>query len=169
MNNLANRKVPIPLLYVKSANTTYAIRSVFATARAFAPCLLILEDIDTIVTPYTRSYFFNEADGLERNDGIMMIASTNHRKAPPPPNSTYPRPVSLLILIKRTTNFAPSSRSTRSGPLQTSLPLRPQIPFSPSVSRRKKPLLPILAPKARLQAQYQVPQTPLQPYGNSHV
>ena len=83
MNNLANRKVPIPLLYVKSANTTYAIRSVFATARAFAPCLLILEDIDTIVTPYTRSYFFNEADGLERNDGIMMIASTNHRKAPP--------------------------------------------------------------------------------------
>ena len=97
MNSLANRKVPIPLLYVKSANTTYAIRSVFATARAFAPCLLILEDIDTIVTPSTRSYFFNEADGLERNDGIMMIASTNHRKGTPPFLPDYP----LLILMQR--------------------------------------------------------------------
>ena len=43
-----------------------------------APCMLILEDIDTIVTPYSRSYFFNEVDGLENNDGIFMVASTNH-------------------------------------------------------------------------------------------
>lgn len=42
------------------------------------PCLLVLEDIDTIVTPVTRSYFFNEVDGLENNDGILMIATTNH-------------------------------------------------------------------------------------------
>lgn len=43
-----------------------------------SPCLLVLEDIDTIVTSQTRSYFFNEVDGLENNDGIMMVASTNH-------------------------------------------------------------------------------------------
>ncbi|KAL8672829.1 MAG: hypothetical protein Q9224_007554 [Gallowayella concinna] len=43
-----------------------------------APCMLILEDIDTIVTPSSRSYFFNEVDGLENNDGIFMVASTNH-------------------------------------------------------------------------------------------
>ena len=43
-----------------------------------SPCLLILEDIDTIVTPSSRSYFFNEVDGLENNDGIFMVASTNH-------------------------------------------------------------------------------------------
>lgn len=47
-------------------------------ARSMTPCLLVLEDIDTIVTKNTRSYFFNEVDGLENNDGIMMIASTNH-------------------------------------------------------------------------------------------
>lgn len=43
-----------------------------------SPCLLVLEDIDTIVTAQTRSYFFNEVDGLENNDGIMMVASTNN-------------------------------------------------------------------------------------------
>lgn len=43
-----------------------------------APCLLVMEDIETIVTKDTRSYFFNEVDGLASNDGILMIASTNY-------------------------------------------------------------------------------------------
>lgn len=68
----------IPALYVKSAPRTYDIRSIFLQARAMAPCMLILEDIDTIVTRASRSYFFNEVDGLENNDGIFMVASTNH-------------------------------------------------------------------------------------------
>ncbi|KAL6721494.1 hypothetical protein ACLMJK_000598 [Lecanora helva] len=68
----------IPSLYVKSAPGTYYIRSVFQQARFMSPCLLIFEDIDTVVTDSTRSYFFNEVDGLENNDGIFMVASTNH-------------------------------------------------------------------------------------------
>ena len=90
-----------PSLYVKSAPSTNNIRQVFLLARFMAPCLLIFEDIDTVVTEYTRSYFFNEVDGLgtllwaqpppsldqfssdvyystENNDGIFMVASTNH-------------------------------------------------------------------------------------------
>lgn len=59
----------IPTLYVKSAPRTYDIQNVFSFARAMSPCMLILEDIDTIVTPGSRSYFFNEVDGLENNDG----------------------------------------------------------------------------------------------------
>jgi len=43
-----------------------------------APCLLIFEDLDSLVTATTRSYFLNEVDGLESNDGILMIGSTNH-------------------------------------------------------------------------------------------
>ncbi|MCJ1475243.1 hypothetical protein MMC13_003905 [Lambiella insularis] len=78
MHTLSMREDTVKLLYVKSAPNTYAIRSVFQMARAAAPCLLVLEDIDTIVTQQTRSYFFNEVDGLERNDGILMLASTNH-------------------------------------------------------------------------------------------
>lgn len=77
MRTLSLRDPPIPTLYVKSAPGTYYIRSVFDFARYMAPCLLVLEDIETIVTPSTRSYFFNEVDGLENNSGILTVASTN--------------------------------------------------------------------------------------------
>ncbi|KAL8717614.1 MAG: hypothetical protein Q9225_005151 [Loekoesia sp. 1 TL-2023] len=82
MKELANRSsLPVASLYVKSF-TTYApeigIRRVFQKARETAPCLLILEDVDSLVTPTTRSYFLNEVDGLEKNDGILMLGSTNH-------------------------------------------------------------------------------------------
>jgi AAA+ superfamily predicted ATPase len=49
-------KDPIPTLYVRNAPNTYHIRNVFTQARALAPCMLVLEDIETIVTPLTRSY-----------------------------------------------------------------------------------------------------------------
>ena len=66
----------IPTLYVKAAPRTFDISSVFNFARAMSPCMLILEDIDTIVTPSTRSYFFNEVDGLENNDGMSSNQSS---------------------------------------------------------------------------------------------
>ena len=69
---------PITLLYVKSITSIYAIGEIFRVARAYSPCLLILEDIDTLVSGGFQSYFFNEVDGLGNNDGIMMIATTNH-------------------------------------------------------------------------------------------
>lgn len=78
MHTLSHRNPAIPTLYVKSAPDTYYIRSVFQFARRMSPCLLVLEDIETIVTARTRSYFFNEVDGLENNDGILMVASTNY-------------------------------------------------------------------------------------------
>lgn len=78
MNALSKRSPPIPTLYVKDAPGTYYISAVFSFARQMSPCLLVLEDIETIVNPGTRSYFFNEVDGLENNDGILMTASTNY-------------------------------------------------------------------------------------------
>ena len=80
MHTLNTREHPVPSLYVKAATQTWQIRQIFLMARRMAPCLLIFEDIETVVTPALRSYFFNEVDGLENNDGIMIIASTNHRK-----------------------------------------------------------------------------------------
>jgi transitional endoplasmic reticulum ATPase len=73
----------IPSLYIKSFETNcqtqqYAIRAIFTKARSMAPCLLIFEDLDSIVNDNIRSYFLNEVDGLESNDGILMIGSTNH-------------------------------------------------------------------------------------------
>ncbi|KAL8858676.1 MAG: hypothetical protein Q9178_004764 [Gyalolechia marmorata] len=71
---------PIPTLYVKSFsfNKEYGIRSVFRKARSTAPCLLIFEDVDSLITPQSRSYFLNEVDGLENNQGVLMLGSTNH-------------------------------------------------------------------------------------------
>lgn len=74
---LFDRKDPIPTLYVRDAPSNYHIRNVFTMARRLAPCMLVLEDIETIVTPNTRSYFFNEMDGLDNNDGLFVVASTN--------------------------------------------------------------------------------------------
>lgn len=77
MRTLSHRKPSIPTLYVRSAPGTSYIAAVFSFARRMAPCMLVLEDIETIVNATTRSYFFNEVDGLENNDGILMLASTN--------------------------------------------------------------------------------------------
>lgn len=73
---------PIPTLYVRSLTSfngpEYSIQSIFRQARSQAPCLLVFEDLDSLVTDRVRSYFLNEVDGLESNDGILMVGSTNH-------------------------------------------------------------------------------------------
>lgn len=82
IHTLSARPEPVPSLYVKSFDacqgSQYSIRTIFAHARNMAPCLLVFEDIDSLVTENVRSYFLNEVDGLESNEGIMMIGSTNH-------------------------------------------------------------------------------------------
>ncbi|ERF69158.1 hypothetical protein EPUS_01114 [Endocarpon pusillum Z07020] len=78
MHTLSIRENPVVSLYVKALHNTYEIGSVFRMARTMTPCLLILEDVDTLITEELRSYFFNEVDGLDSNDGIMMVATTNH-------------------------------------------------------------------------------------------
>ncbi|KAL8687242.1 MAG: hypothetical protein Q9218_006531, partial [Villophora microphyllina] len=82
MHYLSFRSEPIPTLYVKSLagchGPHYAIRQIFIKARQTAPCLLIFEDLDSLITDKVKSFFLNEVDGLESNDGIMMIGSTNY-------------------------------------------------------------------------------------------
>ena len=47
-------------------------------ARDHALCLLVFEDLDSLVSDNVRSFLLNEVDGLEGNDGIMMVGSTNY-------------------------------------------------------------------------------------------
>lgn len=49
------------------------IRLVFERARAEAPCVLVMEDLDSLINDDNRSFFLNEVDGLEDNDGILMV------------------------------------------------------------------------------------------------
>lgn len=72
------RKDPIPSLYVKSAYGAYQVRNIFVMARNMAPCMLVMEDMETVVYGASRSYFFNEVDGLENNSGLLMVGSTNY-------------------------------------------------------------------------------------------
>ena len=72
-----------PCLYVKtfkSDNWTEAagVRRVFERARKASPCILVLEDLDSLVTEESRSFFLNELDGFAANVGILTIATTNH-------------------------------------------------------------------------------------------
>lgn len=82
IHSLSIRRKPIPALYIKSLkgcrHEQSNVQSIFCHAREVAPCLLIFEDVDSLVTDNVRSYFLNEVDGLASNDGILMIGSTNH-------------------------------------------------------------------------------------------
>ncbi|KAB5531170.1 P-loop containing nucleoside triphosphate hydrolase protein [Coniochaeta sp. 2T2.1] len=82
MNMLYRQTPEIPTLYVRTLvsymGPEYSIRQIFAAARRYAPCYLVFEDLDTIVSDNVRSYFLNEVDGLKNNDGIFMVGSTNH-------------------------------------------------------------------------------------------
>jgi hypothetical protein len=72
-----------PCLYVKSFHAEHStdednIREVFERARKSAPCILVLEDLDSLLTPQNRAFFLNELDGFAANIGIVTIATTNH-------------------------------------------------------------------------------------------
>ncbi|KAJ4399886.1 hypothetical protein N0V85_005896 [Neurospora sp. IMI 360204] len=82
MKTLLDQEESVPSLYVRSlasyAGPEYALSAIFQKARQFAPCYLIFEDLDSLVSDDVRSYFLNKVDGLKSNDGIFMIGSTNH-------------------------------------------------------------------------------------------
>ncbi|KAJ7845176.1 hypothetical protein B0H13DRAFT_2363811 [Mycena leptocephala] len=51
---------------------------IFKKARKSAPCLLVLEDLDSLIEDSARTFFLNEVDGFARNRGILILASSNH-------------------------------------------------------------------------------------------
>jgi SpoVK/Ycf46/Vps4 family AAA+-type ATPase len=72
-----------PCLYVKSFVAEFGtdqdnIRQVFDRARKSAPCILVLEDLDSLLNSQNRSFFLNELDGFAANIGIVTLATTNH-------------------------------------------------------------------------------------------
>jgi AAA+ superfamily predicted ATPase len=72
-----------PCLYVKGFKSEYEtdqenMRLVFARARMNPPCLLILEDLDSLIDDKSRAFLLNELDGFELNTGVVVLATTNH-------------------------------------------------------------------------------------------
>jgi ATPase family associated with various cellular activities (AAA) len=71
----------LPCLYIKSFKSDHGtdqMRNVFTRARQSAPCLIILEDLDVLIKDKNRGFLLNELDGFAENEGVVVIASTNH-------------------------------------------------------------------------------------------
>jgi SpoVK/Ycf46/Vps4 family AAA+-type ATPase len=76
-------KMQKPCLYVKSFKSqcdteNENIRKAFKQARQSAPCILVLEDLDSLINDQNRSFFLNELDGFAANAGIVTLATTNY-------------------------------------------------------------------------------------------
>jgi len=77
------KELKIPSLYVQSLSSQYytseqLLMDVFERARRLHPCVLILEDLDALVTSDNQSFFLNQLDGFEKNVGLIVLATTNH-------------------------------------------------------------------------------------------
>lgn len=72
-----------PCLYIRSFKTDDEteqenISEVFKRARMMSPCVLVLEDLDSMIHNQNRSFFLNELDGFQSNNGVVVLATTNH-------------------------------------------------------------------------------------------
>lgn len=72
-----------PCLYIrsfKSEDDTHEenMSEVFIRARMNAPCVLVLEDLDSMIDNNNRAFFLNELDGFNSNTGVVVLATTNH-------------------------------------------------------------------------------------------
>ena len=71
----------LPFLYVRDLHGNgkeEAIKKIFERARKLSPCILVFEDIDGFINEHNRTVFLNEMDGFQSNDGLLVIASSNH-------------------------------------------------------------------------------------------
>lgn len=69
---------PSAYLCIAYQGDEWGIHLVFEKAREAAPCVVVLEDLDSLITDANRSFFLNQLDGLTGNDGLLVIGSTNH-------------------------------------------------------------------------------------------
>jgi len=76
-------KLGKPCIYVRSFKADYGteqenMAEVFKRARMTTPCLVVLEDLDSMIDDKNRAFFLNELDGFETNTGVVVLATTNH-------------------------------------------------------------------------------------------
>ena len=72
-----------PCLYVRSFKSEYDteqenMAEVFKRARMTTPCIVVLEDLDSMIDNRNRAFFLNELDGFQLNTGVVVLATTNH-------------------------------------------------------------------------------------------
>lgn len=72
-------QLPVPRLIVKNfGDDADDVQDVFDKVRELAPCVLVLEDIDSLIKPGLLSAVLNSLDGTEPLQGVLVLATTNH-------------------------------------------------------------------------------------------
>jgi len=71
-----------PCLYIRSFKSEGEteesnMEEVFERARMTTPCVLVLEDLDSMIDEDNRTFFLNELDGFHANTGVVVLATTN--------------------------------------------------------------------------------------------
>ena len=124
------RELGIPCLYIRTlearhGSPQHSIETIFSRARAQAPCILVLEDIDALLVEGTRSLFLNELDGFAQNPGLITIATTNH------PERLDPSIVERPSRFDRKYHFMLPSEDTRARYVASwNARLQPQLRFT---------------------------------------
>jgi hypothetical protein len=54
------------------------LREIYDRAHEEAPCVVLIEDLDSQIDKTSRTVFLNILDGFDHNDGILTIATTNN-------------------------------------------------------------------------------------------
>lgn len=72
-----------PCLYIRSFKSEDEteqenMSEVFKRARMASPCILVLEDLDSMIDSDNQSFLLNELDGFHSNTGVIVLATTNH-------------------------------------------------------------------------------------------
>lgn len=68
-----------PCIYVRGfEDDEESMAEVFKRARMVAPCLVVLEDLDSMIDDKSRAFLLNELDGFRPNTGVVVLATTNH-------------------------------------------------------------------------------------------
>jgi len=96
----------IILISSEMIRNTHDVKTTFRLARKLAPSMIIVEDIDTAGT-VSRKFanhpilgeYLQAMDGLESNDGVIVLATTNHTENIDPAISDRPGRFDRIIEI----------------------------------------------------------------------
>ena len=78
VNELNVSTIYVRSLYDRHFNSEKCLNRIYKRARETAPSIVIMEDVDSLITDRNRSYFLNELDGFRALSGVMTLVTTNH-------------------------------------------------------------------------------------------
>lgn len=73
------QEIRAPRLFIKSIDDEPDdIETIFTRVRELAPCVVVMEDLDSLIPDSLLSAFLNALDGAEPLEGVLILATTNH-------------------------------------------------------------------------------------------